>query len=100
MAFKFDNFARHVGSRRGYDWYEWMVFMDEPADKLQQVASVEYRLHPTFANPIRHVDDREARFALKSDGWGEFRIFITIYRSDKREEQTHYELDLGKAWPT
>jgi transcription initiation factor IIF auxiliary subunit len=98
MGFKFDNYARQVGSRGQYSWYEWMVFMDEPLANLERVKSVEYRLHSTFANPIRLVDDRDSGFALKSEGWGEFRIFITIYRTDDQEEQTHYDLDLGKAW--
>ena len=97
--FTFDNFAKRVGKRGKYDWYNWKVFMNESAAKLQQVESVEYRLHETFPNPIRSVDDRESRFALESDGWGTFWIFITVYLEDGSEENTQYYLDLGKPWP-
>lgn len=100
MEFKFDNYARHVGSRGEYEWYEWKVFMDEPTEKLEKVSSVEYRLHETFPNPIRTVEDRSSRFALESSGWGEFRILITIYLKDETEEHTEYDLDLSKPWPS
>jgi transcription initiation factor IIF auxiliary subunit len=100
MAFRFDNYSRRVGSREKYEWFEWKVFMDEPAEKLGKVRSVEYRLHKTFPNPIRIVEDRNSRFALKSAGWGEFWIFITIYLNDGTEEHTKYYLDLRKPWPT
>lgn len=100
MKFKFDNYARHVGSRGDYEWFEWKIFMDEPAEKLEKVKSVEYRLHETFPNPIRNVEDQNSQFALESSGWGEFQIYITIYLKDGTEEHTKYYLDLEKPWPS
>jgi len=100
MGFKFDNYSQHVGRRGNYEWFEWKVFMDEPPEKLTKVKSVEYRLHETFPNPIRVAEDRNSRFALRSSGWGEFWIFITIYLKDGAEEHTKYYLDLGKPWPS
>lgn len=99
MTFRFDNYSRQVGTRKDYKWFEWKVFMKEPPNKLDQVRSVEYRLHETFPNPIRVVEDRDSRFALRSAGWGEFTIFITIYLKDGKEEHTEYYLDLRKTWP-
>lgn len=99
MEFKFNNYSRHVRSRGEYEWFEWKVFMDEPEEKLEKVRSVEYRLHKTFPNPIRIVEDRNSRFALRSAGWGEFTIFITIYLEDGTEKHTKYDLDLRRPWP-
>lgn len=98
MEFKFDNYSRHFGSRGDYQWFQWKVFMDEPEEKLEKVSSVEYRLHKTFPNPIRIVEDRSSKFTISSAGWGEFWIFITIYLNDGTEKHTKYYLDLGKPW--
>ena len=100
MTFKFDNYSRHVGRREEYEWFEWIVFMDEPPEKLNKVRSVEYRLHKTFPDPIRVAEDPRSRFALGASGWGEFWIFITIYLKDGTEEHTKYHLDLRKPWPS
>ena len=99
MDFKFNNYSRHVGSRGDYEWFEWKVFMDESPEILDKVQSVEYRLHETFPNPIRIVEKRQSQFALKSAGWGQFWIFITIYVKDGTEEHTKYYIDLSKPWP-
>lgn len=98
MRFRFNNFSRHVGSRGNYEWFEWKVFMDEPPENLANVKSVEYRLHESFPNPIRIVVDWNSQFALRSEGWGEFWILITIYLKDGTEEHTKYYLDLSKPW--
>ncbi len=101
MNFKFNNYSRPTGkSRGGYDYFEWMVFMDEPNETLEKVTSVEYRLHKTFPNRIRIVDDRKSRFALKATGWGTFRINIIVYLENDEEIYTKYYLDLNKPWPT
>ncbi len=99
MEFKFDNYSKYIESRGEYNWFKWKVFMDEPAETLDKVKNVEYRLHKTFPNPIRTVEERDSQFALKGVGWGEFTIFITIYLEDGTEANTEYYLDLGKPWP-
>lgn len=100
MEFKFDNYSRPAGRRGIYEWSEWKVFMDEPDENLDKVRSVEYRLHETFPNPIRMIDDRNSRFALKSAGWGEFWIFITVHLQDGTEEHVKFYLDLSRPWPS
>jgi transcription initiation factor IIF auxiliary subunit len=99
MPFRFDNYARHIGSRGEYAWFVWQVFMDEAPETLATVRSVEYRLHETFPDPIRTSEDREHRFAIELEGWGEFRILITVYLHDGGEERTEYHLDLKRPWP-
>jgi TIR domain/prokaryotic YEATS domain len=102
--FIFDNYSLYIGERGQtrsgtvgrFHYYKWKVFMDEPADKLALVKSVEYRLHSSFTNPIRMVENRDTRFALQSEGWGEFIINITIYLNDGTVEHSKYPLDLHK----
>ena len=66
---------------------------------MKLVREVEYQLHPTFPNPIRTVDDKESRFALRSRGWGTFPIRITVLLEDGGEVKTEYMLSFRKLWP-
>jgi transcription initiation factor IIF auxiliary subunit len=101
MRFAFDNRAHFVSSSaidgEEYNWYDWTVFMNEPAEKLALVKSVEYRLHETFPNPVRTITDRDSRFALDSSGWGEFTIRIAVHLLDGSVVRTKHELALSKA---
>src|SRR5262249_30167939 len=52
-----------------------------PQNTIAQIRSVEYRLHPTFPNPVQRVDrigDPRYPFALTATGWGVFEIPIRI----------------------
>jgi transcription initiation factor IIF auxiliary subunit len=95
----FANYARRVGRRGRYNWCEWLVFVDEPAEVLDQIVAVEYRLHESFPDPVRVIEERETRFALQSAGWGEFLIIITVHLADGREVHARYALDLSQPWP-
>jgi transcription initiation factor IIF auxiliary subunit len=100
MTVKFDNFAKETATEEdGAHWFRWKVFVDESGEVLERIRSVEYRLHETFPDPIQLVTDRESRFALEGEGWGEFRIFITVAFVDGEKVDTTYALDLSKSWP-
>lgn len=99
MNVRFANFARHVGHRGKYDWFKWVVFVDEEPEVLAEIEGVEYRLHETFPNPVRYVTNPEEQFALVSSGWGEFTIFATVLFKNGEEKTHTHKLDLGKPWP-
>lgn len=99
MSVSFDNYAKHVGKRNGYDWFEWKVFAKGDPSVLDTIEYIEYTLHPTFPKPRRIVRDRKSDFALISSGWGEFTVFITIRFKDGGETRTKYYLSLAKQWP-
>jgi hypothetical protein len=63
---------------KGKDRWEWSVWVDGPAERLDEIASVEYILHPTFVQPVRIVTDRTSNFKLSSRGWGEFMIHANV----------------------
>lgn len=100
---KVNNYAKKIGERgyergHGYDWYKWRVFVDEDETTLNEIDYVEYLLHKTFPNPRRIVKDRETKFALESEGWGEFYIFITIFLKNGKTKEQRYWLSFDKQW--
>lgn len=82
------------------DTYDWCVFVEGEKSTLDRIANVRYKVHPTFRNPIRTTDDRNHRFALFTNGWGEFRLSITVTLADGTTEDTSYWLRLfNENWP-
>lgn len=66
----------------GEDWWTWAVWLAGPDDALDAVEFVEWRLHPTFANPVRRISDRSTGFRLKTGGWGVFPIVARVHMKD------------------
>ena len=60
--------------------YDWMIIVrsaHEPfLDLSAYLSSVEFQLHPSFPQPKRLV--KNAPFALKEQGWGEFPITVKL----------------------
>jgi len=97
---RFANYSMRLGKRHEYDWYEWCVFVDEPAETIGLIRSVEYVLHPTFPDPVREVSDKARRFAMFSSGWGEFTIDISVTCEDSSVVRTRHDLRLREDdWP-
>jgi transcription initiation factor IIF auxiliary subunit len=69
------------------------VFVDEPPDTLERIKLVEYRLHDSFAEPIRHNDQRDQRFEESFYTWGKFTIVATILYEDGTTEKYQFYLD-------
>ena len=94
----FTNIAKPLGERQGNEWYEWVVYVNEGPGILSQIKAVEYLLHRTFVDPLRRMTDRNSKFALRSSGWGEFDILITVFFADGSRLETTYSLDLSRSW--
>jgi transcription initiation factor IIF auxiliary subunit len=74
--------------------YRWTVYLDERSATLQKISCVEYRLHPTFPNPVQKICSPQKKFALTASGWGEFTIFITVHWQDGHLTNQSYPLNL------
>lgn len=61
------------------DWYKWQIELAGPESTLGEIREVEYILHPTFPDRIRHSTNAEDHFRLESAGWGEFDITVNVY---------------------
>lgn len=79
------------------DWWKWWVWINGPANELDQVDHVVYVLDPTFPSPVRTARDKNSRFRLEAAGWGEFRIYAKLVHKDGKE--THLEHDLVLEYP-
>lgn len=77
---------------RGEGQWDWAVWVDGPKAELDQVAKVEYILHPTFPNPHRNVTNRRNKFRLKARGWGVFKLFINLHKKDGSVEKREHKL--------
>jgi prokaryotic YEATS domain len=96
---RINNYARRIGDQYERPYYEWRVFVDESPAVLERIASVDYALHPTFADPFQSSRDRRKQFELRASGWGSFTIMVTIHYTDGRQTKFGYWLDLKKPWP-
>lgn len=89
-----DNVAEEVCD----GWWDWTVFLEAPEDELARISCVQYRLHPTFPDPVRLVCDRgkgPRAFPLSSSGWGTFLIEVRIYLKDGEVLETTHRLQFG-----
>ena len=96
---RMNNYARRAADRYGRAYYDWRLFVDEQPTVLNQIASVDYALHPSFPNPFRSAADRARQFELLESGWGSFAVLVTIHYTNGRQARLSYWLDLSKPWP-
>jgi transcription initiation factor IIF auxiliary subunit len=76
------------------DYWKWWVWIEGPDSELDQIDHVVYTLHRTFPNPVRTISDRASKFALKTAGWGVFRIHAKVVYKDGRESRLSHDLVL------
>lgn len=79
------------------DWWNWEVFVEAADEDLDRIAYVEYTLHPTFANPVRKVIDRQTKFLLKEEGWASFTLYAKLFL--KNEATVLLEQTLKLTYP-
>jgi transcription initiation factor IIF auxiliary subunit len=80
---------------QGDDWWDWWVWVEGPDEVLDEVAFVEYTLHPTFPNPVRTVRDRTTKFRLDTRGWGVFTIYVKVVAKDGSAVMLSHALELS-----
>ncbi len=98
-AIRFGTYSR-LQSRRETNQYGWCVFVDAEPDVLDGIREVEYVLHESIRNPVRRVRDRDSCFAVESQGWGEFRLEITVrYKSGGVDQHSHLPTLASNTWP-
>lgn len=84
MPFKLTNTSSYSRRNGETDWWDWTAHIEStPPDSLDEVAYVEYHLHPTFRNPVRRVREREGGFPLETRGWGTFELRARVVFKDK-----------------
>ena len=77
------------------DYWDWTIFVKAPEDVLEQIEYVEYKLHPTFPNPVRIVNQRGSgpyAFPLNTSGWGTFTVKVKVYYKDGTYQRLAHSL--------
>lgn len=88
-----DNVAKK--SKIKSDYWDWTIFVKAQEDVLEQIEYVEYKLHPTFPNPVRIVNQRGSgpyAFPLTTTGWGTFTVKVKIYYMDGTYQRLAHSL--------
>jgi len=84
MSVVLKNIASYEGKKGDTDWWNWTAYIDATTpDSLDDIAYVEYHLHPTFRNPVRRVHTKKDGFPLKTSGWGVFELKAKLVFEDK-----------------
>ena len=85
---------------QGKDRWEWEAFLDDGGSgDLDKVDHVEYVLHETFPNPVRLVEDPRGGFALKTSGWGIFKLVAFVYRKGGEKVKLTHMLEFAQDPP-
>lgn len=77
-------------------WSDWSVWLSGPAEELNRVRSVTYRLHPTFPKPVQKVT-KGPDFRLRGGGWGEFTIRADVDLGNGEVARLEHWLSMGEA---
>src|SRR6185436_14892352 len=89
---------KHSSEYRRQDWWDWAVWIEAADKTLDQIEYVEYSLHPTFPNRLRHQTNRQEKFRMESAGWGEFMIGVELVtKSGEHLKRQHW---LSLEYPT
>jgi transcription initiation factor IIF auxiliary subunit len=83
-------------SYAGDGYWNWSVWLEGPLAELDRIKFVEYRLDPSFPNPVRRILDRGSKFKLATGGWGEFIIYAVVTFRDDSRHSIDYRLRLKR----
>ena len=94
--------SEYRGKYQGNDWWNWSIWIEAPAMVLAQIEYVEYKLHPTFPNPVEKRTNADDKFRLEAEGWGEFLIELEIkQKSGGKIKKMHWlNLEYPASSPT
>lgn len=69
--------------------------MKAPEDVLKKIQYVEYKLQPTFRNPVRIINQRGSgpyAFPSSTSGWGIFTVNVKVYYKDGTYQRLAHSL--------
>ncbi len=103
--FVLQNSATYLGTQGGTNYWSWTAYLEaRNSEDFDTIDHVEYRLHPTFKNPIRRVRNPANGFALTTKGWGTFKLTAVVRFADPKKdpEVLEHELEFPappEVWP-
>src|SRR5437879_66223 len=94
QSINIENKSSYIGNER----WEWTLYATGDSKVINDIRCIEYKLHPTFPNPIQTVcrqGEAETPFALNGSGWGEFNVVATVKLSGGRTVKINHWLKLA-----
>ncbi len=82
----------------GRNQWEWSVWLEGPAEELDQVDHMFYNLGTGFNRPVREVYDRETNFRLSTFAWDPTVLYAKAIFKDGHEQ--HFEHQVEFVDPT
>lgn len=86
VSFDLGQFAIRENTRKvtpsrykNHDTYQWSISLEGPAELMDLIDHVEYRLHPSFPKQTQIVRERESGFRLTELGWGIFPVTVLVH---------------------
>lgn len=76
----------------GREHFNLRIWLNGDSEELGKVKRVDYELHSTFLERLRHSDDSNRNFAILIWTWGMFMITATVHFLDGTEEVLKYYL--------
>ena len=79
--------------------FNWKIFIQAGNDVLTKIDCVEYRLDPSYRDPIRKVcklGDSKYPFALSGEALKTFNVGVTVYFQSKQQKYLDYTLKLSR----
>lgn len=92
----FDNHAEFTRREGKYNWFEWKTFVEANQAQLDDMVTIEYKLHKTFSPQPPPAKDRSTKFAISREGWGSFWVHAIVSHSNGKQMHIQYYLDLRK----
>lgn len=77
----------------GYEHYHLGIWIDEDDATLDRIESVDYHLHGSFRNSVRHSASRSNKFSVTFWTWGQFTVRIVAHMRDRSRVETAHQLE-------
>lgn len=80
----------------GNEYWNWSAWIETDASSLQRIASVVWKLHPTFRPSRITSEDARNKFKLTTSGWGTFTLRADLVFKDGHTTELTHELELER----
>lgn len=84
----------------GREHFNLKIGLYGDSEELKKVKRVDYELHPTFLDRLRHSDDLSHNFTISIWTWGMFAITATVHFLDGKEKMLKYYLSYELPFDT
>jgi|SRR5581483_298464 len=98
--FRIGQYCRYSRNKHDRDLFAFCLFIEGGSNVMEDIAKVEYTLHPSFPDPVRVSTERGHSFKMESEAWGEFTTYVRVFHSGGEVARLRHPLKLAReSWP-